>query len=612
MGRRPTSIAASLPGLRVVLIRFAPYLRPHRGLLAGSVLALFGATAMKLLEPWPLKFVLDRVIPGPTGSTGIAAVDALDPMTLLALCALGVLAAVGLRAFFLYLATVGFAIVGNRMLTEVRNTLFRHLQALSLGFHSRAKTGDLTMRLIGDVGMLKETAVTAALPLAANILILLGMTAVMLVLDWQLALIALLPLPLLWLSSVRTSKRIQTISRSQRKREGDMAATAAETMAGMRTVQALAIEDRAARHFAGANAKSLMEGVKAKRLAAGLERSVDVLVGVAIALVLWFGTLQVLRGRLTPGDLVVFLTYLKNTFRPIRSYAKYTARIAKATASGERVIELLDEMPVIADAPGARPAPPFAGHITFEDVHFGYGDGAVLKGVTLDIPAGSRVAVTGPSGAGKSSLVSLVLRLHDPDAGRVLVDGVDIRHFTLKSLRSQTSLVPQETLIFRANVAENIALGAGRDVSRAEIEAAALRANAHDFIAALPEGYDTVIAERGATLSSGQRQRIAVARAILRQSPILVLDEPTVGLDRANEAAVAQAITHLAAGRTTLLVTHDLALAAQADRVLFLADGRILEDGSHAELIARGGRYAALWASRGGVDIGEWRRAAAG
>jgi ATP-binding cassette subfamily B protein len=460
--------------------------------------------------------------------------------------------------------------------------------------------------------MLKETAVTAALPLAANILILLGMTAVMLVLDWQLALIALLPLPLLWLSSVRTSKRIQTISRSQRKREGDMAATAAETMAGMRTVQALAIEDRAARHFAGANAKSLTEGVKAKRLAAGLERSVDVLVGVAIALVLWFGTLQVLRGRLTPGDLVVFLTYLKNTFRPIRSYAKYTARIAKATASGERVIELLDEMPVIADAPGARPAPPLAGHITFEDVHFGYGDGAVLKGVTLDIPAGSRVAVTGLSGAGKSSLVSLVLRLHDPDAGRVLVDGVDIRDFTLKSLRSQTSLVPQETLIFRANVAENIALGAGRDVSRAEIEAAALRANAHDFIAALPEGYDTVIAERGATLSSGQRQRIAVARAILRQSPILVLDEPTVGLDRANEAAVAQAITHLAAGRTTLLVTHDLALAAQADRVLFLADGRILEDGSHAELIARGGRYAALWASRGGVDIGEWRRAAAG
>jgi ATP-binding cassette subfamily B protein len=351
--------------------------------------------------------------------------------------------------------------------------------------------------------------------------------------------------------------------------------------------------------------------VKAKRLAAGLERSVDVLVGVAIALVLWFGTLQVLRGRLTAGDLVVFLTYLKNTFRPIRSYAKYTARIAKATASGERVIELLDEVPVIADAPGARPAPALTGHITFEDVDFGYGDGAVLKGVSLDIPAGSRVAVTGPSGAGKSSLVSLVLRLHDPDAGRVLVDGVDIRDFTLKSLRSQTSLVPQETLIFRASVAENIALGAGRDVSRAEIEAAAVRANAHDFIAALPEGYDTVIAERGATLSAGQRQRIAVARAILRQSPILVLDEPTVGLDRANEAAVAQAITHLAAGRTTLLVTHDLALAAQADRILFLADGRILEDGSHAELIARGGRYAALWASRGGVDIGELRRAAA-
>jgi ATP-binding cassette, subfamily B, bacterial len=266
----------------------------------------------------------------------------------------GVVVIIGLRALFQYLAKIGYALVGSRVLTEVRTHLFRHLQSLSLGFHTRAKTGDLTMRLIGDVGMLKETAVTAALPLAANVLVLVGMVVVMLVLDWQLALIALLPLPLLWLSSIRIGKKIQTISRKQRRIEGDMAATAAEAMASMRTVQALSIEDRAAQSFVGANRKSLKDGVKAKRLAAGLERSVDLLVALAIALVLYFGTLQVLRGRLTPGDLLVFITYLKATFRPIRSYAKYTARLAKASAAGERVVELLDEVPEIRDADGAR------------------------------------------------------------------------------------------------------------------------------------------------------------------------------------------------------------------------------------------------------------------
>lgn len=597
---RPDSLVKALPGLKRVLLRFAPYLRAHRSLLAGATCALIGATLMRLLEPWPLKFIIDRVVPANlagTGGSGIAAIDALDPMVLLALCAGGVVAIIGLRALFQYLATIGYALVGSRVLTEVRTDLFRHLQGLSLGFHTRAKTGDLTMRLIGDVGMLKETAVTAALPLAANVLVLVGMIAVMLVLDWHLALIALLPLPLLWLSSIRIGKKIQSVSRKQRRIEGDMAATAAEAMASMRTVQALSIEDRAAQSFTGANRKSLKDGVKAKRLAAGLERMVDLLVGIATALLLWFGTLQVLRGRLTPGDLIVFVTYLKATFRPIRSYAKYTSRLAKASAAGERVVELLDEVPEIRDSDDASPAPPFRGDVVFQSLGFGYDDGKqTLEGLSLHIEPGQSVALTGPSGAGKSTLAGLLLRLHDATDGKILIDGHDIRTFKIGSLRAQIGLVPQETTLFHGTVAENITLGAGRDVSPDEIEAAARLANAHDFIAALPDGYDTAVAERGATLSAGQRQRIAIARAALRRCPILIFDEPTTGLDGTNEAAVTDAIWRLAEGKTSLLITHDLSQAARADRIVVLDGGQVREDGSHDTLLARGGMYAKLWA----------------
>lgn len=594
MSGRKNSLAEVMPSLRRIMARLAPYLRGHRGVLGGSVAALLAATAMKLLEPWPLKFVIDRVVPSAAGEEAAAAV--LSPTVLLALCALGLVAIIGLKALFQYLSTVGFALVGNRVLTAVRTDLFRHLQTLSLGFHARARTGDLTMRLVSDVGMLKETAVTAALPLAANLLVLTGMLTVMLVLDWQLALLALSPLPVLWLVSLKLTRRIREVSRTQRKREGELAATGAETMAGIRTVQALGLEERAEADFGAASAKDLRAGVKGKRLAAGLERSVDVLTGIGLAIVLWFGTLQVMAGRISPGDLLVFITYLKNTFRPVREYAKYTARLAKAAAAGERVVALLDETPEVQDAPDAIIAPPLAGHVAFEDVSFGYGtDVPTLSGVSVDVAPGEMVAVTGPSGAGKSTFASLILRLYDPSEGRVLIDGHDLRSLTLESLRANIALVPQETLIFRGTLAENIALGAGREVTRDEIEAAARLANAHGFITAQPDGYDTEIAERGATLSAGQRQRIAIARAALRRAPILVLDEPTVGLDRTSEAAVTEAIWRLAEGRTTFVITHDLTMAARAGRILHLDGGQVAEDGTHAALLALNGRYAAMW-----------------
>lgn len=597
---RPVKLAQMTGGMRRILRHLVPYLPRYRGLLAGSGLALLGATLMRLIEPWPLKLVIDRVIVvAPAGgASGIPFVDELAPLDLLAACAAAVVLVIGVRALLEYVSTIGFALAGSRVLTHLRHDLYCHLQSLSLSFHDRARTGDLTMRIVGDIGMMREVAVTAMMPLAANILVLVGMGAVMLWLNWQLALLALMPLPLLALTTVRLGRRIQAVSRKQRGREGNIAAATAESMAGMRVVQALSLEGRMTASFARQNNQSLTDGVKAKRLSAGLERSADLLVGVSTALVLWYGAVLVLRGALTPGDLIVFLAYLKNAFKPVRDFAKFSGRLAKATAAGERVVDLLEEVPDVRDAPGAEPAPAFVGSIRFDNVGFNYADQAnVLDGIDLAIEPGQIVALVGSSGAGKSTVASLLMRLYDPTAGRILIDGRDIREYTIESLRGQISIVLQDSLLFSDSVRENIAL-ADPTASDEDIEAAARMANAHDFIMATAEGYDTVLAERGVSLSAGQRQRLTIARAALRRNRILILDEPTTGLDRENSRLVIDALRRLSRERSVLLVTHDLAFAAQADLIAVLDQGRIVESGTHAELLGAERAYTALFRAR--------------
>lgn len=602
---RPTSLGDAIPGLKRTLSRFRSHIREQRKLLVLGFAALFLEVALRLVEPWPLAYVLDAVVAASGADLATRDTSVGSLQTLLVICSVALVGAVALRAAASYAMTICFALAGNRVLTRVRAELYAHLNALSMNFHDRRRTGDLVTRVTGDVGRLQEATVTAMIPLAGNLVTLAGMCVVIAVLDWQLALVVVLVFPIFALISTRLTRKISTVSRGQRSAEGALASLATESLSSMTVVQSYSLEQRMQQRFGGSNQRSLTDGVRAKKLSAGLERKTDVLVGVATGLVLFFGAHRVLSGNLTPGELTVFLTYLKTAFKPLRDIAKYTGRIAKAVASGERIVDVLDEEIELTDKSWARPANRFRGYVKFEDVQLSYLPGhPVLRGLDLSVRAGQRIAIVGPSGSGKSSLVALLSRLRDPDEGRVLVDGHDLRDLTLDSVRSQISVVLQESVLFAASVRENIALGSAQPVTDAQVEEAARLAGAHEFILALPEGYDTVVGERGSTLSGGQRQRIAIARAAIRDAPIVVLDEALTGLDTETESEVVAALSRLTEGRTTFVITHDLDAARDADRVVWIDAGRVLRQGTPAEVLDAIAEAPAALPSRATVQVG--------
>ncbi len=571
------SIREGLRALRRLYRLFGPYLRPYRWRMLAAWGCMLGATAAYLAQPWPLKAIFDYALMPHPDHPPPAWLAGLDSTTLVGLSAAAVLLIALVRGVFGYAQAYLAASVGQRLVADVRTRLFEHVQRLSPAFHDRHHSGDLLLRLTSDIQLLRDMLVNAVLLLTERALVVVAVAVIMLWMDWRLGLLGLAVIPLLLWVSVRTSGRIREAVRKQRRRESRTATHLAEALAAIPLIQAYGREDWELQRFQAQHQASLRAGLRTTRLEANMSRTVEVILAAGTAAVLWFGVQRVLAGELSAGDLLVYTAYLTALYKPIRKLSNLSARLAKAGVCGERIMAILSQEPEIRDLPGARPAPPFRGEIAFRAVTFAYPDGGrrpVLDGASFHIRPGETVALVGPSGSGKSTVAKLLLRFYDPQAGAVCIDGHDIRDYTLASLRSQISILLQEPHLFSMSVRDNIAYGRPQ-ASDEEIRRAARLACAHDFIAALPQGYDTVLGERGGGLSAGQRQRIAIARAILRDAPIVVLDEPMTGLDKASEAAVQTALERLTRGRTCLIITHDPQAAARADRILTLRQGRI-------------------------------------
>ena len=414
-------------------------------------------------------------------------------------------------------------------------------------------------------------------------------------LNWRFTLIALSVAPILFAITYSNTRRSKKAMREVRKKESEIVSRLQEVLSAIGVIKALAREDYEQRRLEEESAESVQIALRARNLKARLSPMVTVIIAAGTALVLWFGGRLVLSGAMSAGSLIVFIWYLGKMFKPMQDFAKMTDSYSKASVGYERICEVLNTEPQVTDAPNALLAPRFRGEIAFEHVHFSYVSGRpVLRDVTFTIQPGQLVALVGPTGSGKTTIANMIGRFYDPESGNVKIDGRDVRDFQQKSLRDQISFVLQESILFRAPIWQNIAYGRP-DATQRQILQAAKLACADEFIQKLPDGYNTAVGERGVTLSGGQRQRIAIARAIIRDTPILVLDEPSTGLDAASETLVFEALAHLMEGRTTLVIAHRFSTVRRADTILVLKSGRIVEQGRHDELLHKGGLYATLY-----------------
>jgi subfamily B ATP-binding cassette protein MsbA len=589
-------------------------LRPHSKALTLAFVAVLGETVADVMQPLPLKIVFDDVIKTKPGHEAgwlnhfIASTVGVDRLAVLKFAAIAALIIAIVGAAFSYAEKFLTTSVGQWVMHDLRRTLYSHVQRLSLSYHDHKETGDLISRVTSDIDAVQSFLASGLLGGLINIMTLFGMMGVMFYLNWRFTLIALSVAPVLFVVVYSYTRRIKKAAREVRKKEGEMVSVIQEVLTSIRVVKAFGREEYEQQRLEEESLESVEFALRARGLKAKLSPLVEVLVAIGTSLVLWFGARMVLDSTLSAGSLVFFVFCLGKMYKPMQELSKMTDAYSKALVGYERIREVFETDRDVKDLPGARQAPRIKGQIDFENVNFSYEpDSPILTDLSFHIEPGQVAALVGPTGAGKTSIISLIPRFYDPASGHVKIDGQDVRNYTQKSIRQQISFVLQETLLFRAPIWKNIAYGKP-EATREEILRAAKLANAHEFIEKMPQGYDTLVGERGVTLSGGQRQRIAIARAVIRNTPLLILDEPSSGLDAEAERLVFEALDKLMEGKTSIVIAHRLSTIRRADIILVVKDGHIVESGKHEELLAARGLYAELYEIQ--FDTGEHDEAA--
>jgi ABC-type multidrug transport system fused ATPase/permease subunit len=574
-------------------------LRPYRGWLAIVFVAMLVEIAMGLAAPWPLKLVIDDALGNhhlPHWLNWAHEYAGFGKHTLgvalFAGVATLVIALIG--AIASYIDNYYTTSVGQWVANDLRLRIYEHLHRLSLRYYDHAKTGALVSTITNDVSTIQDFASSSTLDIVVDLLTILFMVGLMFWLDWDFTLIAVVFAPLLLLFIFHFKKALKEATHAVRARQSDVLSIVQSGLGSIRITKAFGRQDLELAHLEAASLATVDAALRARKIKSMLSPVVSIVVAFCTAIVLWKGTSLIVAGSMTAGALTVYLAYLKSFFKPVKDLASMTSTIAQTTVALERIETILSSDEVIKER--AAPLDPgrLKGAVSFDGVSFGYDkDSPVLQDVSFKIEPGQVVGIVGPTGSGKSTVLSLLPRFYDPAQGRILIDGIDIADYKLSALRAQIGFVLQDTVLFRGTVRENIAYGRP-EASDDEIVAAAKVANAHDFISRMPLGYDSTVGERGETLSGGQRQRIAIARAVVRDSPILVLDEPTAALDTESERLVIEALRRLMKGRTVIMIAHRLGTLIDADKIIVLKDGAIAEEGSHLALMRRGGIYAEL------------------
>ncbi len=574
-------------------------LRPYRGWLAIILLALLVETAMSLAGPWPLKIVLDSVVghhPLPQWIVPLLGNRLADDSVAIAAAAAAGLVIIGVFGSIAgYIDKYYTESVSQWVANDLRMRVFHQLDRLSLTYYDTQQTGGLLSTITTDISTIQTFASEATLGILIDLLAIIGMLGLMFWLNFDFALITVAVAPFILVFVMRFKRTVKRATHEVRRRQSDVVAVVQEGLQSMRVVQAYGRQDLAELQLQQAGKAAVDAALRARRVKSLVSPVVTVSVSLCTAYVLYRGASLVLAGAMTIGALTVFLSYLNKFFKPVLDLATMTNSIAQAAVAVERVQSIILADQMIPEAPNATEPAPFKGEIIFEKVAFSYQpDTPVLKEISFTIEPGQFVGFVGATGGGKSTAASLIPRFYDPTAGRILVDGVDVRAYKLKSLRAQVGVVLQDTVLFQGTIADNIAYGRP-GATRQEVIQTARDADAHEFIAQMPRGYDSAVGERGLTLSGGQRQRIGIARALIRNAPILILDEPTAALDAEAEQLVLQGLARLMQGRTAIAIAHRLSTVRHADNILVFKEGIVAEQGTHEELLAFGGVYAELY-----------------